>query len=84
MTGGEAIAHVRSWLARPQTQIIHPSPRHLDLLESLARDSRASSELTRDLHRAALALELQAELHSNDSDFGRFPGLRWVDPPTKG
>ena len=27
-----------------------------------------------------LAVEQQGELHSNDSDFGRFPGLRGFDP----
>jgi predicted nucleic acid-binding protein len=29
---------------------------------------------------AALAIEHQGELHSNDADFGRFPQLRWVNP----
>lgn len=33
-----------------------------------------------DVQLAALALEHHAELHSNDTDFGRFPGLRWVNP----
>jgi len=27
-----------------------------------------------------MAIETQAELHSNDADFSRFPGLRWVNP----
>jgi uncharacterized protein len=76
----EAIAHIRSWLDQPQTEILHPGPRHLDLLESLASAARATGELTTDLHLAALAIEHQAELHSNDSDFGRFPGVRWVNP----
>lgn len=80
MTTGEAITHLRSWLDQPQVQVIHPGPRHLDLLESLSSASRISSELTTDLHLAALAIEHQAELHSNDSDFQRFPGLRWVNP----
>lgn len=80
MATAEAIAHVRSWLERPQAQTIHPGPRHLDLLESLSASARVTSELTTDLHLAALAIEHQAELHSNDSDFGRFPGLRWVNP----
>lgn len=31
-------------------------------------------------HVAALAMEHQAEVHSNDADFGRFPGLRWRNP----
>jgi hypothetical protein len=36
--------------------------------------------LTTDLHLAALAIEHQAELHSNDADFSRFPGLQWRNP----
>jgi predicted nucleic acid-binding protein len=31
-------------------------------------------------HLAALAIEHQAVLHFNDSDFSRFPGLRWHNP----
>jgi uncharacterized protein len=76
----EAIAHVRSWMAQPQTEVVHPGPRHLDLVGRLATESGVSSELTTDLHLAALAIEYQAELHSNDTDFGRFAGLRWVNP----
>lgn len=77
---GEAIAHVRVWLDQPQTQIVHPGPRHLDLLETLSASARTSGQLITDLHLAALAIEHQAELHSNDSDFKRFPGLRWINP----
>jgi toxin-antitoxin system PIN domain toxin len=76
----EAIAHIRSWLDQPQAQIIQPGPRHLDLLESLAGSAHVTGELTTDLHLAALAIEHQAELHSNDSDFSRFSGLRWFNP----
>jgi toxin-antitoxin system PIN domain toxin len=75
-----AIGHIRSWLERPQTQILQPGPRHLELLDSLMRDSRAAGSLTTDAHLAALAIEHQAELHSNDTDFSRFPGLRWTNP----
>lgn len=35
---------------------------------------------TTDAHLAALAIEHQCELHSNDNDFARFPGLRWRNP----
>lgn len=76
----EATTHIRNWLQQPQTQLIHPGPRHLDLLESLSRASGITGELTTDLHLAALAIEHQAELHSNDTDFRRFPGLRWRNP----
>lgn len=77
---GEAAAHLRAWLERPQTLILQPGSRHLDLVEGLMRDSSACGPLTTDVHLAALAIEHQAELHSNDSDFARFSGLRWVNP----
>ncbi|MEO5770054.1 MAG: hypothetical protein ABIS92_16990 [Polyangia bacterium] len=49
-------------------------------MEELFRATGVAGSLTTDTHLAALAIEHQAELHSNDSDFGRFPGLRWVNP----
>lgn len=76
----DAIGHVRSWLARPQVLVLSPGARHLDLLEDLMQAADAPGQLTTDAHLAALAIEHQAEIHSNDSDFSRFPGLRWTDP----
>jgi toxin-antitoxin system PIN domain toxin len=76
----EAIEHVRSWLALPQTQIVIPGPRHLAILAEIMDESRASGRLTTDAHLAAIAIETQSELHSNDLDFARFPGLRWRNP----
>jgi toxin-antitoxin system PIN domain toxin len=76
----EAIGHVRSWLQCPQTQIVIPGPRHLEILAAIMESSRAPGGLTTDAHLAALAIETQAELHSNDVDFARFPGLRWKNP----
>ena len=76
----EALGHVRLWLVRPQTQILIPGPRHLDILADIMGSSRAPGHMTTDAHLAALAIETQAELHSNNLDFGRFPGLRWRNP----
>jgi hypothetical protein len=39
-----------------------------------------AGRLTTDAHLAALAIEHQCELCSNDADFARFPGLRWRNP----
>jgi len=80
MTAAEALAHVRSWLERPQTQILVPGPRHLAILATSMNASGATGRLITDAHLAALAIESQAELHSNDADFSRFPGLRWRNP----
>jgi len=46
----------------------------------LIRHVGVAGNLSTDAHLAALAIEYQAELVSNDRDFGRFPGLRWFNP----
>jgi len=76
----KALGHIRSWLERPQTSILHPGARHLEILESLLLHAGTAGNLTTDAHLAALAIENGAELFSNDSDFSRFPGLRWTNP----
>jgi toxin-antitoxin system PIN domain toxin len=76
----EAVEHVRSWLTCTQTQIVIPGPRHLAILAEIMQESSASGRLTTDSHLAAIAIETQSELHSNDLDFARFSGLRWRNP----
>jgi len=75
-----AIRRVRSWLERPQVQILQPGPRHADLVFSLLIQLGTAASMTTDAHLAALALEHQASLHTADTDFARFPGLRWTNP----
>jgi hypothetical protein len=60
--------------------LIHPGERHASLLFELLRRLGTASNLTTDAHLAALAIEHQAELHSTDADFARFPGLKWRNP----
>jgi hypothetical protein len=72
--------HLRSWLARPQVAIVHPGDRHAQILFGLLESPGSAGSLTTDAHLAALAIEHQAELHSTDADFARFPGLRWSNP----
>jgi len=75
-----ALDIVGTWLARPHVQVCHPGARHLALLQALLGAADVAGNLTTDAHLAALAIEYQCELHSNDSDFGRFEGLRWHNP----
>ena len=75
-----ALARVETWLSRAQVRFLQPGPRHLEIAFRLLRALGAAGNLTTDVQLAALAIENQAELHSNDSDFARFPDLRWVDP----
>ena len=80
LDAGGACHRVRSWLAQPQTVLIHPGDRHAEILFGLLEAAGTAGNLTTDAHLAALAIEHQAELHSTDSDMARFPGLRWVNP----
>lgn len=77
---GTALHDVRLWLERAHVRILEPGPRHLEIVEQLLDAAGVAANLTTDAHLAALAVEYQGELHSNDTDFARFPGLRWHDP----
>jgi len=76
----EAVGIVEGWLKRPNVRYLLPGPRHLDLAFGLLRGLGAAASLTTDVQLAALAMEYQGELHSNDVDFTRFSGLRLVNP----
>jgi toxin-antitoxin system PIN domain toxin len=76
----EACARARAWLDQPQVGILHPGDRHGEILFGLFESLGTAGNLTTDAHLAALAIEHQAELHSTDADFGRFPGVRWINP----
>jgi hypothetical protein len=76
----DALRAVRSWLDRPHVRVLEPGPRHLDILADLFAATGVGGNLTTDTHLAALAIEYQAEIHTNDGDFERFPGLRHRNP----
>jgi toxin-antitoxin system PIN domain toxin len=68
------------WLEQPCVVIVHPGDRHAALMRQLLGPSGTAGNLVNDAHLAALAIEHGAELHSCDSDFSRFSGLRWINP----
>lgn len=75
----DVLQRVEEWLAQPSVSIIHPGDHHLSILRATLA-ATAGGPLTTDAHLAALAIEHNAELHSNDADFSRFAGLRWRNP----
>lgn len=75
-----AIDTVRTWTARPNVTVPHPTGRHLDLLTELLGAIGVGGNLVPDAHLAALAIEHGAEMVSYDNDFSRFPGLVWQSP----
>lgn len=80
MTVTETNRHVRRWLDHPRVQILTPGEDHAEILFDLLEQVGVAGNLTTDAHLAALAIEYQAEIASTDTDFARFPGLRWFNP----
>ena len=80
MYPADAIRRVSSWLVRPHVEILIPGSRHVDLLFGFIERLGAAGNLVTDAHLAALAVEYRADLASTDTDFARFPELRWFNP----
>ncbi len=80
MTADVATDYVAQWLGRSVSLTLSPTDRHLPLLRDLLSTSGTAGNLVSDAHLAALAIEHGGELCSADTDYARFPGLRWVNP----
>lgn len=76
----EVFAFIGELVARPTARVIHPGPLHLEVFEDLCRRSGASGKLVADAQHAAVAVEHGCTMVTTDSDFDRFPGLRWQHP----
>ena len=76
----QALARVQSWLDQPCTRVVLPTERHWTVFKQVLTDGQAVANLVTDAHLAALAIEHGCELASTDSDFARFPKLKWRNP----
>ena len=79
----EAQLLLEDLLANSNVQLLAPTPTHWRIFIRLLVDAQVSSRLINDAHLAALALEHEAALCTNDRDFTRFPGLKIVNPIAK-
>jgi toxin-antitoxin system PIN domain toxin len=80
LTVDAATSYVEAWLRQPLVEALVPGPRHLEIAFGLLRDVEAARDLTTDAQLAALAIEHDGVVYSNDTDFARFDGVRWVNP----
>ena len=79
----EAFSFINELVVRPNARTIHPGPRHLEIFEDLCRRYGATAKLAADAQHAAVAIEHGCTMITTDSDFDRFPGLRWRHPLRK-
>lgn len=75
-----SIGIVESWFAAPHVRLLVFGEDHLARFLSEVKRIGVGGNLTTDAHLAALAREYRAVVHSTDSDFSRFDGLRWHNP----
>lgn len=79
MKGDEAMDAVNTLLEGKQIRLIHPGPRHFELLTHLVAEESATGNLVPDAVLVALALEYGATIASTDNDFRRF-AVPWINP----
>ncbi len=75
-----ALDVVDGWLAQPSTTVIGPTERHATVLREPLEPLGTGGNLVSDAHLGAIAIEHGATLCTADRDFGRFTGLKWLNP----
>ncbi|MDB6037268.1 MAG: type toxin-antitoxin system VapC family toxin [Verrucomicrobiales bacterium] len=83
MTAVEAGNQVRSWLSQPITQVLDSGPLYIREVLKLLETLGTAGNLVTDAQIAVAALDHGAVVHTSDTDFIRFPGLRWYNPITE-
>ena len=76
----EAWEQVDRWLAAETAFVPSPGPRHAEVLGDLVVRHDVRGALVTDAQLAALAIEHGLVVCSADSDFARFPEVRWENP----
>jgi toxin-antitoxin system PIN domain toxin len=76
----DVMKRIESWLALPHVHLVQPSESHFARLRKELERLGVAGNLTTDAHLAVLAMERGYVLYSTDTDFARFPGLRWINP----
>ena len=79
----QALALIQSWFEQPCTRVIRPTEQHWTIFQQMLTGGQAVANLVTDAHLAALAIEHGCAIASTDSDFARFPKLKWINPLSK-
>jgi hypothetical protein len=76
----DAWSQAQAWLTCDVCWVPLPTERHREVLAELLAVPGLRANHVPDAHLATIAIEHGLTLCSTDSDFARFPGLRWKNP----
>ena len=76
----EATRHVQAWLDAPSTEFLAVASADVDQALAWLTEAGAGGNLTTDAQIAAVAKRCRAHVHTADTDFARFRGVRWKNP----
>ena len=76
----EAASHISGWLDRSITEFLIAQESDVVQVIEWLRAARAGANLTTDAQIAAVAHRFRAIVHTADTDFARFDGVRWQNP----
>lgn len=82
LTSQQAWAYVESWLEADPVWVPPATDRTAKVLLELAHEMVITANLVPDAQLCALAIEHGLEIQSADTDFARFPMVRWRNPLT--
>jgi len=80
LSPADAWKHVEDWLTADPAWIPQPTNRHAAILGRLIAKHHLRGNLVSDAQLAALAIEHGLAVCSADTDFARFPEIRWENP----
>ena len=72
--------HITEWLEQPNVQVVEMETGDIMTALDLLRRVGTAGNLTTDAQIAASSLRLGATIHTADSDYSRFPEVRWHNP----
>ncbi len=76
----QAAAILKVWFSTRHVRPLAPGRDHYRHFQTLFTSQSVTGNLINDAHIAAIALEHEACIHSNDTDFARFPGVQFHNP----
>lgn len=76
----QAVEVIDGWLQQPNVRLLSPPDSHWQHYRQMLLASTVGGNLTTDAHIAALAKDFGLVIYTNDADFSRFPGVKWVNP----